>query len=98
MTHIEFVMECQKLLLVHSGWDWKTFLSIIDCVVMHRVNTKEALVNQPSLSWQFEQINRVFEQWLEDDGEDLEKYLKEYNDGELFSTFEKLKTMVNNKP
>lgn len=95
MSELEFIEECQKLLLVHSGWDWKTFLSIIDCVVTHRVNKRNSLENQPSLSWQFEKINQVLYEWEKDESNDLIQYLKGHKNGELYHKLESIRNKVN---
>lgn len=94
MSEIEFVQECQQLLLVHSGWDWKTFLNMLHCIVKNRRNSlvnNECKKNQPSLKWQMEQIKKVLDQWKSDEGDKLVEYFKSYKDGILYKRYTELR-------
>lgn len=98
MSEVEFVQECQQLLLVHSGWDWKTFLKMLHCIIKNRRNSlvnNEFLKNQPSLKWQMEQINIVLDQWTSDEGEKLLNYFKNYEDGALYKIYTELKENID---
>jgi hypothetical protein len=92
MTAVEFVMECQKLLLVHSGWDWRIFLSILCCIVSHRFN-RCAPKNQPEIKWQMEQIEAVLTQWKSDEGDDLITYFKSQDD--LYAKYQDLVATIS---
>lgn len=77
MTEIEFIKECQQLLLVHSGWEWKTFLNILSCIVHNR---RISLVkrDEPPIKYQMKQIENVLEDWYKDEGKDnLIEYFKQ---------------------
>lgn len=98
MSEVEFVQECQQLLLVHSGWDWKTFLKMLHCIIKNRRNSlvnNEFFKNQPSLKWQMEQINIVLDQWTSDEGEKLLNYFKNYEDGALYKIYTELKENID---
>jgi hypothetical protein len=89
MTAVEFAVECQKLLLVHSGWDWSIFLSILYCIVSRRSKQDGcSSKHQPKLKWQMEQIGAVLAQWKSDEGDDLIAYFK--NQDELFFKYQEL--------
>lgn len=93
MTQVEFVQECQNLLLVHSGWDWKTFLNMLHCVVENR-SISLVHPNQPPLKWQMEQISMILEQWLNEEGQDLIDFLKCHGDYNLYLKYVELKEYI----
>lgn len=83
LTELEFTQECQNLLLMHAGWNWRTFLSILHCVVHDRRISLVQGDNQPDLKWQMEKINEVLDQWyldVEGGKEKLMDYFKATDD------------------
>ncbi|KAG2214205.1 hypothetical protein INT46_010440 [Mucor plumbeus] len=88
MPPVEFLQECQNLLLVHSGWDWRIFLNMIAHIVANRVEVPNIPINQPNLGWQMHRIEEVLKQWEADEPHLLE-YFK--NNG-LFDTYLQLKS------
>ncbi|KAI9253249.1 hypothetical protein EDC94DRAFT_567180 [Helicostylum pulchrum] len=98
MSAIEFTEETQKLLLIHSGWDWKTFLNILHRIVHNRVVVEDSSLiqpYQPSLARQMEQIKAVLNQWLQDEGDDLLDYFKNNGDGSLYLKYTELNMYIN---
>lgn len=95
MSAIEFIQETQNLLLVHSGWDWKTLLNILHCIVSNRVNSLVVQPYQPPLSWQMEQIKAVLNQWLQDEGDDLLDYFENNGDDSLYLKYTELNMYIN---
>ncbi|KAI8991079.1 hypothetical protein BDF20DRAFT_842532 [Mycotypha africana] len=93
----EFLQECQKLLLMHAGWNWRTFLSMLSCVVKNRYNAlvvgKELSKNQPDLTYQMDKIEEVLDKWFEDEGGDLVKYFKAEDDV-LYDEYQDLKRNI----
>ncbi|KAI9482804.1 MAG: hypothetical protein EXX96DRAFT_478609 [Benjaminiella poitrasii] len=89
----EFTEECQKLLLVHSGWDWSTFLSILSCVVRHRASGAGP-AHQPGWDWQREQIKLVLAQWVADEGEETLLQFFKSKDNDLYVKYLELKQRV----
>ncbi|KAI8347679.1 hypothetical protein BD560DRAFT_338441 [Blakeslea trispora] len=91
MDDTEFIDQCQQLLLVHSGWDWRTFLNILYTVVKHR-SDGHSKTYQPSLSWQLDRIGSVLEKWETDEGKELIDYFKRHD---LFKTYMELKSTIS---
>ncbi|KAI8058960.1 uncharacterized protein B0P05DRAFT_517310 [Gilbertella persicaria] len=79
VSEMDFIVQCQHLLLAHSGWNWHTFLSILCSIVDHR-SDGALKASQPDLIWQLDQIERVLEQWEKDEEEDLINYLRHQDD------------------
>ncbi|KAI9361425.1 hypothetical protein BD770DRAFT_360987 [Pilaira anomala] len=94
MSRTEFIQETQNLLLVHSGWDWKTFLDMLHCIVHNRTISLDNPY-QPSLPWQMEQVTTVMNQWLQDEGDDLLDYFKHNGDGSLYLKYTDLNMNIN---
>jgi hypothetical protein len=93
MTEIEFINECQQLLLVHSGWEWKIFLNILYCIVHNRRISLDN-TNQPPIKYQMDQIQKVLKEWISTQVID---YFKQHD---LYSMYNELLDdilFINNK-
>ncbi|KAI8983023.1 hypothetical protein BDB01DRAFT_792083 [Pilobolus umbonatus] len=75
MSPEEYLNECQKLLLVHSGWDWKIFLKILLCIGNRLINHPQQ-PNQPDIQWQSKRILAVIDQLIETEGQGFIDYIK----------------------
>lgn len=94
MTKLEFIQECQNLLLVHSGWDWKTFLNMLHCIVKNR-SISLVHQNQPPIKWQMEQINTILNEWIDEQGDNLLEFLHHHSNDKLNLKYIELKEYIN---
>lgn len=86
MSPMEFLQECQNLLMVHSGWDWRIFLNMIAHVVANRVKQPNVPANQPDLTWQMDRIDEVLTQWKKDEP----KLIEYFESNNLMSVYTQL--------
>ncbi|KAL9537694.1 hypothetical protein MBANPS3_011546 [Mucor bainieri] len=91
MSPMEFMQECQNLLMVHSGWDWRIFLNMMAHVVANRVKEPNVPAHQPDLAWQMDRIDEVLKQWREDEP----KLIEYFESNDLMSVFTQLRSDMN---
>ncbi|KAG0172973.1 JmjC domain-containing protein 4 [Apophysomyces sp. BC1015] len=60
-TPMEFTETCQRLLLVHSGWDWAVFVQLLLCIVRRLLKKTVSSLLQPDVAWQGHQIKEALE-------------------------------------
>ncbi|RCH89735.1 hypothetical protein CU097_003477 [Rhizopus azygosporus] len=87
VTSDEFMQECQKLLLMHSGWNWSLFLSILHHVATCYIKNCDY---QPDVQWQMIKIENVLNDWQED--KDFVDFLKQ--DPSLYQKFNELQSVI----
>ncbi|KAI9259329.1 hypothetical protein BY458DRAFT_517479 [Sporodiniella umbellata] len=73
MSPQEFTDECQKLLMMHSGWNWATFLSILHHNTLYSIQKSK---HQPDPQSQFAQVRKVMERWQQKEGKALMHYFE----------------------
>lgn len=89
MSEQEFMAECQHLLLMHSGWNWDTFLSILHYITSEYMTDCDY---QPSVQWQIEKVKKVMDSWVSEEGESLVNYFR--RDPILLSKYNELQTII----
>lgn len=77
MPHEEFVDTCQRLLLVHSGWDWTIFCQLLACIARRLVEQTQARL-QPDPAWQVQRIQEIVQDMKS--CKDIEDYFKRHPD------------------
>lgn len=90
MPPVEFLQECQNLLLVHSGWDWRIFLNMVAHIIANRIKVPNIPINQPDLGWQMDRIEEVLKQWEIDEP----RLLEYFKNNDLFDTYLQLKSNI----
>lgn len=91
MSPMEFLQECQNLLMVHSGWDWRIFLNMMAHVVANRAKQPNVPIHQPDLAWQMDRIDEVLKQWAEDEP----RLIEYFENNNLTNVYVQLRSDMN---